>query len=65
MYTCSLTNSMAMDFYQTKSNLKISRKKPIPGAKDALAIPAGICHKLLRKPGQNLNKDGMTSLHLN
>ena len=32
---------MTIDFHQkTKSNLKISRKNPIPGAGDALAIPA-------------------------
>ena len=56
---------MTIDFRQkTKSNLKISRENPIPGASDALAIPAFDKHKLLRKPGQNLNKDGMPSLYL-
>ena len=32
---------MTIDFHRkTKSNLKISRKKPLPGANDALANPA-------------------------
>ena len=61
---------MTLDFHQkTKCNLKIVRKTPIPGAvycawsKRRNTHP-GICHKLLMKPGQNLNKDGMTSLYL-
>ena len=61
---CSLTNKMIKDFHQmSKYNLNNSAQKPDTRTKRRISHP-GICHKLLRKPGRNLNKDGMTSLYL-
>ena len=49
---------MIIDFHQkSKRNLDNSAQKPDTRSKRRISHP-GICHKLLRKPGQNLNKDG-------
>ena len=54
---------MTIDFNQkTKGNLNTFAQHPDTRSKRRISHP-GICHKLLRKPGQNLNKDGMTSLY--
>ena len=55
---------MIIDLHpKSKYNLNNSAQKPDTRSKRRISHP-GIGHKLLRKPGQNLNKDGMTSLSL-
>ena len=55
---------MTIDFRQkTKRNLNNSTQKRGTRSKRRISR-LGICHKLLRKPGQNLNKDGIYQWNL-